>query len=456
MRFAYFLDKASLTSRAHAGILSLEGSMQFTRSKALFARAKEIIPGGVNSPVRAFKSVGGEPVFVKCGRGSRIYDEDGNSYIDYVCSWGPLIVGHAASEIIEAISNAATNGTTFGASTALEVELAEMIVEAVPSIQMVRLVNSGTEALMSAIRVARGFTGRNKIIKCEGCYHGHSDGLLAKAGSGVTTLGIPDSAGVPEGTTRDTITVPYNDLDAVAAAMQAASGDVACIVIEPIAGNMGVVPPNAGYLAGLREICNQYGSLLLFDEVITGFRVAYGGAQELFGIQPDITTLGKIIGGGLPVGAYGGRRDIMQSVAPEGSVYQAGTLSGNPLAVSAGVATLKRLKSPGFYDTLKHRADVLANGLIEAARQAGVSVQSNRVESMMTTFFTKESVVDYASAKTSDTNRYARFFREMLQRGIYLAPSQFEAAFISAAHSDEDINITVSAAKEAMKAVSGA
>lgn len=427
--------------------------MDFSNSQELFARAQRVIPGGVNSPVRAFKSVGGKPVFIRRGEGSRVYDEDGNCFIDYVCSWGPLILGHAHPEIVDAIRRAAGNGTTFGASTALEVELAEMITQAVGSIEMVRLVSSGTEALMSAIRVARGFTGRSKIIKFEGCYHGHSDGLLAKAGSGVATLGIPDSAGVPAGVTTDTVTLPYNNLDAVAETMQVIGCDVACIVIEPIAGNMGVVPPKPGYLAGLRSLCDQFGALLLFDEVITGFRVAYGGAQQLYGVKPDLTTLGKIIGGGLPVGAYGGRRDVMECVAPLGPVYQAGTLSGNPLAVSAGIATLKCLHQTGFYDDLQRKADILTNGLAQAAEDAGVSAQANSVGSMMTLFFAEEPITDYASAKKSDTTRYARFFNEMLQRRIYLAPSQFEAAFVSAAHSDEDIEFTISAAHEAMRSL---
>lgn len=425
--------------------------MDFSHSEELFARAQRVIPGGVNSPVRAFKSVGGKPVFIRRGEGSRVYDEDGNCFIDYVCSWGPLILGHAYPEVVEAIRRAAADGTTFGASTALEVEMAEMIVEAVPSVEMVRLVSSGTEALMSAIRVARGYTGRSKVIKFEGCYHGHSDGLLAKAGSGVATLGIPDSAGVPAGVTSDTVTLPYNDLDAVAEAMQRIGGDVACVVIEPIAGNMGVIPPKPGYLAGLRALCNQFGAVLLFDEVITGFRVAYGGAQELYGVTPDLTTLGKIIGGGLPVGAYGGKREIMECVAPLGPVYQAGTLSGNPLAVSAGIATLKALQKPGLYEDLQHKADALSNGLLDAAKQAGVSVQLNSVGSMMTLFFTENEVVDYASAKRSDTARYARYFSEMLNRGIYLAPSQFEAAFVSTALSQEDIDTTINAAREAMR-----
>ncbi len=419
--------------------------MKFTRSEELFTRAQNVIPGGVNSPVRAFKSVGGKPVFIKRGEGSRVYDEDGNSFIDYVCSWGPLILGHACPEVIEAIRRASLDGTTFGASTALEVELAEMIVEAVPSIEMVRLVSSGTEALMSAVRVARGFTGREKVIKFEGCYHGHSDGLLAKAGSGIATLGVPDSAGVPASIASDTITLPYNNIDAVEKAMHAVGNEVACVVIEPVAGNMGVVAPKPGYLAGLRAICDNCGALLLFDEVITGFRVAYGGAQELFGIRPDLTTLGKIIGGGLPVGAYGGRKDIMSCIAPLGPVYQAGTLSGNPLAVSAGIATLKMLQKPKFYDELERKASALADGLSAAVKGTRI----NRVGSMMTAFFTEGEVVDYASAKKADTAIYARFFAEMLQRGVYLAPSQFEAAFVSAAHSDQDIELTIEAARNA-------
>lgn len=427
--------------------------MNSSRSKELFAKAAKLIPGGVNSPVRAFKSVGSEPIFFKSGKGSRIYDEDGNSYIDYVGSWGPLILGHADSQVIDAICRAAADGATFGASTAGEVELAEMIVDAVSSIEMVRLVNSGTEAVMSAIRLARGYTGRSKIIKCEGCYHGHSDGLLAKAGSGIATLGVPDSAGVPPGTTQDTIVVPYNNLDAVEQTIRAIADEVACIIVEPIAGNMGVVVPKSGYLSGLRALCDKYGALLIFDEVITGFRVAYGGTQALLGVTPDLTTLGKIIGGGLPVGAYGGRREIMECVAPAGSVYQAGTLSGNPIAVSAGIATLKRLQTTGFYEELGLKAKALADGLMEAARQADISVQGNRVESMMTLFFTNVPVIDYASAKTSDTNIYARYFMQMLQRGVYLAPSQFEAAFVSAAHSMDDIEATIAAAAESMRSL---
>ena len=424
--------------------------MELCRSVELFRKAQQLIPGGVNSPVRAFKSVGGQPVFIRRGEGSRMYDEDGNCYIDYVCSWGPLILGHAYPPIIEAIQRAAKDGTTFGASTALEVELAEMIADAVPSIDMVRLVSSGTEALMSAIRLARGYTNRVKIVKFEGCYHGHSDGLLAKAGSGIVTLGLPDSAGVPASVTADTIVLPYNDLEAVSDALKTIGGEVASIILEPIGGNMGVVPPKPGYLAGLRKLCDEYGIVLIFDEVITGFRVSYGGAQELYGVTPDLTTLGKIIGGGLPVGAYGGKREIMKCVAPVGPVYQAGTLSGNPLAVTAGIATLKALREPGFYDKLEVRASALEDGLASAARTAGVTTVSNRIGSMMTTFFTSEPVYDYASAKKSDTDIYAHFFTGMLQRGIYLAPSQFEAAFVSSAHSSADIEATVDAARETL------
>lgn len=423
--------------------------MDFTRSIELYRQAQRVIPGGVNSPVRAFKSVGGQPIFIKRGEGARMYDEDGNSFIDYVCSWGPLILGHAHPKVVEAIKRAVENGATFGASTALEVELAEMIVEAVPSVEMVRLVSSGTEALMSALRVARGYTGRSKIIKFEGCYHGHSDSLLAKAGSGVATFGLPDSAGVPQSVTADTIVLPYNNLAAVSEAVSTLEKQIACIVLEPVAGNMGVVPPKPRYLQGLRDICNKQGIVLLFDEVISGFRVSYGGAQELYGITPDLTTLGKIIGGGLPVGAYGGRREIMECVAPVGPVYQAGTLSGNPLAVSAGIATLKELKEPGFYEELDRKAEMLEKGLGQAAADAGVKMTSNRIGSMMTAFMTGESVYDYASAKLSNTALYAGFFTQMLNKGAYFAPSQFEAAFVSLAHTDEDIKATINMAREA-------
>ena len=421
--------------------------LDFTRSAALFEKARSLIPGGVNSPVRSFNSVGGQPVFVKRGRGARIFDEDGNSYIDYVCSWGPLIFGHAHRRIVAAAKAALEAGTTFGACTAGEVTLAEMIVAAVPSVEMVRLVNSGTEAVMSAIRLARGFTRRDKIIKFEGCYHGHSDSLLAKAGSGIATLGMPDSAGVPPNLTVDTITLPYNNPEAVRATAALHGKSIACIVVEAVAGNMGVVLPKPGFLETLRQVASEHGIVLIFDEVITGFRVAYGGAQERFGVTADLTTLGKIIGGGLPMGAYGGRREIMEFVAPSGPVYQAGTLSGNPLAVAAGIETLSMLKEPGIYDKLEKKGAALADGLLEAAAAAGVAAQTGRVGSMFTLFFTENEVTDYASARTSDAARYAGFFRGMLERGFYLAPSQFEAGFVSTAHSKKDIADTVAAAR---------
>lgn len=426
--------------------------MDISRSTELFGRAQKAIPGGVNSPVRAFRSVGGQPLFVSRGEGSRIYDEDGNCFIDYVCSWGPLILGHAHPEVIAAIEETAKRGTTFGAPTKLEVEMAEAIVDAVPSVEMVRLVNSGTEALMSAVRVARGFTGRAMVLKFEGCYHGHSDAFLSKAGSGVATFGLPDSAGVPQGTAADTITVAYNDLDAADDAMKAVGDEIACVVLEPVAGNMGVVPPKPGFLQGLRDLCDRHGSLLLFDEVITGFRVAFGGAQELYGIKPDLTTLGKIIGGGLPVGAFGGRRDVMQCVAPLGPVYQAGTLSGNPLAVSAGLATLRVLNQPGFYEDLNCKSARLEAGLTKAAAETAVAVTINRVGSMMTCFLSEGPVSNYCDAQKSDGDTYARFFSAMLESGVYLAPSRFEAAFVSAAHSDEDIAATIETAGRVFEA----
>lgn len=428
-------------------------NLNISHSKELFDKAQNLIPGGVNSPVRAFKSVGGESVFIKKGEGSRMIDEDGNSYVDYVSSWGPLIFGHAHPRIVNAIKHAAESGTTFGASTAAEVTLAEMIVDAVPSVEMVRLVSSGTEAVMSAIRLARGFTRRDKIIKFEGGYHGHSDSLLAKAGSGVATLGMPDSAGVPPNLTVDTITLPYNNVEAVRAAAALYGKNVACIIIEPVAGNMGVVFPNEGFLESLRQITTENGMLLIFDEVITGFRLAYGGAQERFGVTPDLTTMGKIIGGGLPMGAYGGRRDIMEFIAPSGPVYQAGTLSGNPLAVAAGIEMLQMLKEPGIYDQLEEKGAMLSKGLSDVAASAGVDVRINSIGSMSTLFFTDQEVTDYTSAKTSDTTRYARFFKGMLDRGFYFAPSQFEAAFVSMAHSDADIAATIDAAKEAFERV---
>ncbi len=420
--------------------------MQHSKSEALFRRAQEIIPGGVNSPVRAFKSVGGNPPFVARGEGAHIFDADGNEYIDYVGSWGPLLLGHRHSAILNALEKALAIGTSFGAPTEQEVDLAAAICDAVPSIEMVRLVNSGTEATMSAIRVARGFTGRDLIVKFEGCYHGHVDSLLVKAGSGLATLGIADTQGVPKAFCDTTIALPYNCPDAVEEAFRTQGAQIAAVIVEPVVGNMGCVPPLPGFLEALREITARHDALLIFDEVMTGFRVAFGGAQQRFGIRPDLTTLGKVIGGGLPVGAYGGRRDIMNKVAPVGPVYQAGTLSGNPLAVAAGLAMLRHLKQhPEIYDQLEARAAELC-----ADPPAGVTV--NRVGSMFTFFFTAGPVTDYESAKRSDTARFGRFFRAMLERGIYLAPSQFEAAFVSAAHTEEDIRRTVAAAREAFNA----
>ena len=417
-----------------------------SKSEELFRRAQETIPGGVNSPVRAFRSVGGNPPFIARGEGSHIFDVDGNEYIDYVGSWGPLLLGHRHPDIVAALEGALAIGTSFGAPTEQEVELAEAIRDAVPSIEMVRLVNSGTEATMSAIRVARGFTGRDLVVKFEGCYHGHVDSLLVKAGSGVATLGIPDTQGVPKAFCDTTIALPYNDAEAVEQAFRAHGNRIAAVIVEPVAGNMGCVPPLPGYLEELRDITARFGALLVFDEVMTGFRVAFGGAQQRYGIRPDLTTLGKVIGGGLPVGAYGGRKDIMSKVAPVGPIYQAGTLSGNPLAVAAGLAMLRYLKRhPEVYDQLEARTAELC-----AAAPAGVTV--NRVGSMFTWFFTDQPVTDYESAKRSDTTRFGRFFRAMLERGIYLAPSQFEAAFVSAAHSEEDIRETIAAAREAFRA----
>ena len=417
--------------------------MNHQKSEALFERAQQLIPGGVNSPVRAFRSVGLTPPFIARGEGSHIWDADGNRYIDYVGSWGPLLLGHRHPVIIEALAKALEIGTSFGAPTAQETELAEAICGAVPSIEMVRLVNSGTEATMSAIRLARGFTGRDITVKFEGCYHGHVDSLLVKAGSGVATLGLPDTRGVPASFCATTIALPFNDAEAVRHAFQAHGPRIASVIVEPVAGNMGCVPPAPGFLETLREVTTKHGALLIFDEVMTGFRVAFGGAQALYGVRPDLTTLGKVIGGGLPVGAYGGRADIMCQVAPVGPVYQAGTLSGNPLAVAAGLAMLRYLKAhPEVYSQLETRAAALA-----AAAPAGITV--NRVGSMFTYFFTDRPVTDYESARSSDTAKFARFFRLMLDQGVYLAPSQFETAFVSAAHTEEDIQQTIAAAGKA-------
>jgi glutamate-1-semialdehyde 2,1-aminomutase len=422
-----------------------------TRSESLFHSAQRLIPGGVNSPVRAFRGVGGTPFFVASARGARIEDVDGRSYIDFLGSWGPLILGHAAPAVVEALSEAARRGTSYGAPTAAEVEMAELITRAVPSMEMVRLVSSGTEAAMSAIRLARGATGRDLVVKFDGCYHGHADSLLVKAGSGGVTFGVPDSRGVPASLAALTMALPFNDLAAASRFMDDRGQEVAVVVVEPVAGNMGVVPPAPGFLAGLRELCTRHGALLLFDEVITGFRVAYGGAQALYGVRPDLTCLGKIIGGGLPVGAYGGRRDLMEQVAPLGGVYQAGTLSGNPLAVAAGMATLRALEDPASYRRLETLGARLASGLAEAARRAGVPLTVNRVGSMLTGFFTGEPVVDLVSAKRSDTARYGRFFHGMLERGVFLAASQFEAAFVSLAHTEEDLDSAARAAAETLQ-----
>jgi glutamate-1-semialdehyde 2,1-aminomutase len=422
------------------------------KSETLFATAENLVPGGVNSPVRAFRGVGGTPRFIRSARGATITDVDGKSYIDYVGSWGPMILGHADEEVVAAVQEVAAKGTSFGAPTELEVELAQEVIDAVPSIEMVRMVNSGTEATMSAIRLARGVTGRVKLVKFEGCYHGHADSLLVKAGSGVVTLGLPDSPGVPSALAENTITVPFNNLPALEQVF-AEHRDIAAVIIEPIVGNMGCVPPRDGYLEGVRRLTRNQDALLIFDEVMTGFRVARGGAQELYGITPDITTLGKIIGGGLPVGAYGGSREIMNQIAPAGPIYQAGTLSGNPLSMTAGLVTLRRLRDKSVYDRLEASSKRLCEGLAAAAREANVKTRTNRVGSMWTSFFTSEPVVDWDSANKSDRERYAKFFHAMLDNGVYLAPSQFEAAFVSLAHTDEVIDQTIDAAKKSVKSV---
>ena len=421
------------------------------RSKILFSRAQKRIPGGVNSPVRAFRSVGGEPRFIRSGKGSHMTDVDGVSYIDYLGSWGPLILGHCPAKVQSALRSQISLGTSFGASTENEVILAEMIANAVPSIEKVRLVNSGTEATMSAIRLVRAFTGRSKIIKFDGCYHGHVDSLLVKAGSGVATLGLPDSAGVQAQDCSSTLSVPYNNPEMVQQALELNRAEVAAVIVEPVAGNMGTVLPTRGFLQRLRKLTREHGALLIFDEVITGFRLSYGGAQELLNIKPDLTCLGKIIGGGLPVGAYGGHHEIMKWVAPEGSVYQAGTLSGNPLAVAAGIAALKALKQAGSYRKLESMTAELVAGLQRAAEQAGVPVQINRIGSMFTVFFTSSPVTNFQTAKTSDTTRYGKFFHSMLQQGVYFPPSQFETCFVSLAHTRSDIRSTVNAAREAFR-----
>jgi glutamate-1-semialdehyde 2,1-aminomutase len=423
------------------------------RSKALFERAKKRIPGGVNSPVRAFKSVGGDPLFIAKGQGALLWDADGNEYVDYVGSWGPLLVGHAHPEVLDAIAKAAALGTSFGAPTEREVEFAETLCHAVPSMEKVRLVSSGTEATMAALRAARGFCGRDKIVKIDGGYHGHADCLLVDAGSGVATLGIPGCAGVTDGTARDTIVVPWNDLERLAHVFGEEGEKIAAVIVEPVCGNMGCVPPRHGYLKGLRALTHQHGIVLIFDEVMTGFRVAFGGAQALYGVTPDMTCLGKIVGGGLPAAAYGGRAEIMKCIAPDGAVYQAGTLSGNPLAVAAGQKMLELISRPGTYETLEASSAKLVDGLATIAREAGIAMRANRVGSMFTGFFTDGEVTDYASAKKSDTKRFGDWFRGMLSRGIYLAPSQFEAAFVSLAHGDREIDRTLTAAREVLRSL---
>lgn len=421
------------------------------KSATAFAEAKRYIPGGVNSPVRAFKSVGLTPLFISRGQGSRVWDIDGNEFIDYIGSWGPLIVGHAHPQVVEAVQRTAEAGTSFGAPTELETEMAKLVAERVPSIELVRMVNSGTEATMSALRLARGYTGRSKIVKFEGCYHGHADSLLIKAGSGVATLGLPDSPGVPEGVAANTITVPYNDLDSIKLVFEKFGEEIAAVIVEPVAGNMGVVPPLPGYLQGLRDVTSRYGSLLIFDEVMTGFRVGLNCAQGLYGVTPDLTTLGKVIGGGLPVGAYGGKREIMERIAPAGPIYQAGTLSGNPLAMAAGYTTLKLLGEPGVYEELERKAARLEEGFAANAKELGIASTINRVGSMVCPFFTEAKVVNYDTAKQSDLQRFNRYFANLLNLGISIAPSQFEGMFVSTAHTDDDIEKTIEAHYEALK-----
>jgi glutamate-1-semialdehyde 2,1-aminomutase len=422
-------------------------------SKKLFLQARKVIPGGVNSPVRAFRAVGGNPLFIERAKGSRIFDADGNSYIDYVLSWGPMILGHAHPRVVAALKKATEKGTSYGAPTSLEIELAELVLKVYPSMDKVRMVNSGTEATMSAIRVARGFTGRDKVVKFEGCYHGHADGLLVKAGSGATTFGVPDSPGVPKSYAQNTITLPYNDIPELTRMVEKEWRKIACVIIEPVVGNIGCVLPKPGFLEVLRKLTRKHGIVLIFDEVMTGFRVSFGGAQAYYGIRPDMTCLGKVIGGGLPVGAYGGKKEIMSMVSPEGPVYQAGTLSGNPLAMTAGIVTIKELSRPGVYSAIEKKSAMLEEGLKDAAKKAGVKTRFYRAGSMFCTYFTDIDVTDYETAKKADAGKFSRFFSGILERGVNLAPSQFEAGFMSLAHSERDIDATVTAAYEAIKKI---
>ena len=427
--------------------------MNFKRSQKLFEEAQRYLPGGVDSPVRAFKAVGGTPPFIARGQGSRIFDEDGNEFIDYVCSWGPLILGHSHPQVVDALKRSAERGTSFGAPTELEITLAKMISSAVPSIEMIRFVNSGTEATMTALRLARAFTGRDKVIKFAGGYHGHADGLLVKGGSGLATLGLPDSPGVPASYAQNTLVAPYNNSEAIAEIFQSYPKEIAAVIVEPVAANMGVVPPQPGFLDDLRRLTSDYGALLIFDEVITGFRVAYGGAQTLYGITPDLTCLGKIIGGGLPVGAYGGKREIMEMVAPSGPVYQAGTLSGNPLAMTAGIETLRILRQPDVYERLEKAASRLEEGITQVASSSNLRVNISCFTSLLTIFFSDNMAVDYKSVSGADTALFGKFFEQLLAQGIYWPPSQFEAAFISVAHSDEDIQYTIAAVERAISSL---
>ncbi|MBQ3205701.1 MAG: glutamate-1-semialdehyde 2,1-aminomutase [Peptococcaceae bacterium] len=427
--------------------------MEYTNSKRLFEEACELIPGGVNSPVRAFKAVGDYPVFIERGEGAYLYDVDGNKYVDYICSWGPLLLGHQPEAVSKAVMEALTKGSTYGAPTGIEVEMAKKIVDAVPSVEMVRMVSSGTEATMSALRLARGYTGRNKIVKFEGCYHGHADHLLIKAGSGALTFGVPSSPGVPESIASETLTAHYNDIDSVKALFAQYPDQIAAVIVEPIAGNMGLVLPKEGFLEGLREVTAEHGALLIFDEVISGFRASFGGAQKVYNVMPDLTCMGKIIGGGLPVGAYGGKKEIMMHVAPVGPVYQAGTLSGNPLAMAAGMAILDELAKPGVYEEIEAKTKKLVQGLQAAADKAGVKIALNQSASLFTIFFTETPVDSYKAAMTSNTEQFKVFFQAMLGQGFYLPPSQFECWFVSQAHSDEDIENTIKAAEIAFQAV---